>query len=227
MILAVAGAPERPAEEGEMAEPGNGAVQGVVYALKGLRTRTGLSEERLRGTELALDVLYDLDSVRELIDGGERRDRAVVRAVRAAARTLEPTMSFVADASLSLELYADQVTDVGLYAEDLGQRRKALLQNWRRLHELRSVSPGKAPSPRALRMEVETEALTALAVALAVGADTDDPSGAPVGAKKLRTREPQPGEITAGRRQRLCSRRFRTSRRHYGRTSSGTPTASP
>ena len=177
-----------------MVEPRDGAVQGVVSALKGLRTRIGLREERLRGTELALGMLYELDSVRELVNGGEDRERAVVRAVRAAARTLEPKMSFVADASLSLELYADQVPDAGLYAEDLGQRREALLQNWGRLHELQSVSPDKAPSPRALRMEVETEALTALAVALTASASTDGSEKASAGADEWRTREPRPGE---------------------------------
>jgi hypothetical protein len=114
--------------------------------------------------------------------------------VRAAARTLEPTMSIVADASLSLELYADQVPDTGLYAEDLGQRREALLQNWGRLHELQSASPGKAPSLSALRMAVEIEALTALAVALTASASTDGPGRAPAGADGLRTRELRPGE---------------------------------
>jgi hypothetical protein len=181
-----------------MAEPGDGAVQGVVSALTRLRTRTGLREERLRGTELALGSLYELDVVQELINGGEHRDRAVVHAVRKATRTLEPTMSFVADASLSLELYAGQVPDSGLYADDLGQRREALLQNWRRLHELRSVSPGRAPSPRALRMEVETKALTALAVALTLSADTDASGRAPADAKAPRTREPRPREVAVG-----------------------------
>src|SRR5207302_3258006 len=100
---------------------------------------------------------------------GESPERAIVRAVRAAAGTLEPTMSIVADASLSLELSADLVPDADLYAQDLGQRRKALLKTWDRLHELRSVPPAKAPSPRALRLEVEAEALTALAMALTWG----------------------------------------------------------
>jgi hypothetical protein len=153
-----------------VAEPLDPAALGVASALKSLRTRTGLREERLHGTELALDTLTGLDSVRVLVNAGESPKRAIVRAVRAAAGTLEPTMSIVVDASLGLELFADLVPDAELYAQDLGQRREALLRNWDRLHELRSALPGKAPSPRALRLEVESEALAALAAALTTGA---------------------------------------------------------
>src|SRR5208282_3362496 len=149
-----------------MAEPTDPAAAGVASALKSLRTRTGLREERLQGTELELDTLTGLDSVRALINAGDSPERAIVRAIRVAAGTLEPTMSIVADASLGLELFKDLMPDTDLYAEDLGKRREALLQNWDRLHELRSVPPIKAPSPRALRLAVESEALAALAVAL-------------------------------------------------------------
>lgn len=157
-----------------MAEPLDPVALGVASALKSLRTRIGLREERLRGTEVVLDTLSGLDGVRALVNAGQSPERAIVRAVRAAVGTLEPTMSIVADASLGLRLFADQVPDGDLYAEDLGQRRKALLRNWDRLHELRSVSPGKPPSPRALRLEVESEALTALAVALTTGASSGE-----------------------------------------------------
>jgi hypothetical protein len=176
-----------------MAEPLDPAALGVASALKSLRTRIGLREERLRGTELSLDTLTGLESVRALVHAGESPERAIVRAVRAAAGALEPTMSIVADASLGLRLFAGQVPDSGLYAEDLGQRREALLRNWDRLHELRSVPPGKAPSPRALRLEVESEALTALAAALTTGASSGGPAGAVAGPDGPRTREPHPG----------------------------------
>ena len=168
-----------------MAEPLDPAVLGVASALKSLRTRIGLREERLRGTELVLDTLTGLESVRVLVNAGQSPERAVVHAVRAAAGTLEPTMSIVADASLGLRLFADQVPDGRLYAEDLTQRRKALLRNWDRLHELRSVPPGKPPSPRALRLEVESDALTALAVTLTTGASPGEPAEA---------RDARPGE---------------------------------
>jgi hypothetical protein len=176
-----------------MAGPLDPAVLGVASALKSLRTRTGLREERLHGTELALDTLTGLDNVRALVNAGESPERAIVRAVRAAAGTLEPTMSIVADASLGLELSADRVPDAHLYAQDLGQRREALLRNWHRLHELRSAPPGKVPSPRALRLGVESEALAALAVALTRGASSAEFAEAPAGLTEPQAREPQPG----------------------------------
>ena len=163
-----------------MAEPLDPAVLGVASVLKSLRTRTGLREERLHGTEVDLETLIGLDSVRARISAGESTERAIVRAVRAAASTLEPTMSIVADASLGLELSAGLIPDPDLYGQDLGQRREALLRNWARLHELRSAPPGKAPSPRALRLEVESEALTALAIALTVAPGPGEPAGATV-----------------------------------------------
>jgi hypothetical protein len=162
-----------------MAEPLDPAALGIASALKSLRTRTGLREERLQGTELVLDTLAGLESVRALVNAGESTERAIVRAVRAAAGTLAPTMSIVADVSLGLELFAGQVTDADLYGQDLGQRREALLRNWNRLHELRSASPGKVPSPRALRLDVESEALTALAFALTAGVGLGDLTGGP------------------------------------------------
>jgi transcriptional regulator with XRE-family HTH domain len=162
-----------------MAEPLDPAALGVASALIRLRTRIGLREERLRGTELSLDTLTGLDSVRVLVNAGQAPEHAIVRAVRAAAGTLEPTLTIVADASLGLRLFADQVPDGDLYAEDLGQRREALLRNWDRLHELRSVPAGKRPSPRALRLEVESEALTALAAALTTGASIGELADAP------------------------------------------------
>jgi hypothetical protein len=139
-----------------------------------------------------LDTLAGLDTVRTLIRAGESPERAIVRAVQAAASTLEPTMSIVADASLSLELSVGLVPDADLYGQDLGQRREALLRNWDRLHELRSAPPGKTPSPRALRLEVESEALTALAVALTTGASSAEPAGAAAERFKPRTRAGQP-----------------------------------
>src|SRR6185437_14372980 len=162
-----------------MAEPTDPAALGVASVLKSLRTRAGLREERLHGTEVALDTLAGLDSVRALVNAGESPERAIVRAVRAAAGTLEATMSIVADASLGLELSAALVPDADLYGQDLGQRRDALLRNWNRMHELRSVSPPKKPSPRALRLDVESEALTALAIALTGGAGSREPAAVP------------------------------------------------
>jgi hypothetical protein len=182
-----------------MAEPLDPAALGVASALKSLRTRTGLREERLQGTELVLDTLRGLDTVQALISAGESTERAIVRAVRAAASTLAPTMSIVADVSLGLELFADQVPDVDLYGQDLGQRREALLRNWNRLHELRSAPPGKAPSPRALRLEVEAQALTALAFALTAGVGSGELAGGTAGRSRPRASEHRSGTSPVSR----------------------------
>ena len=151
-----------------MSEPLDPAVAGVASLLKSLRTRAGLRADRLAGTELLLDPLTGLDRVQALLAAGDTPERAIVHAVGDAASSLEPTLSIVADVSLCLELSADVLPTVPeLYAPDLGRRREALLANWDRLHELRSVDPpGPAPSPRALRLVVETDALAALATAL-------------------------------------------------------------
>jgi hypothetical protein len=171
-----------------MPAPLDPAAAGVASLLKSLRTRAGLQEERLTGTELPLDVLAELDRVRELREEGESVQQAIVRAVRTAASSLEPTMSIVADVSLCLRLSADAVSDPLLYANDLGHRRNALLRNWAALHELRSVSPPPdRPTPRALRLEVETVALGALATALTAG----EPTGL------AKTRSAGPGDLTS------------------------------
>lgn len=161
-----------------MAELLDPVAVGVASTLKSLRTRAGLHEDRLSDTELALGTLTALESVRELMDAGEPTERAIVRAVRTAASALAPTMSIVVDASLRLELSANLVNDADLYAKDLGRRRKALLKNWDRLHQARSVAPAKPPSPRALRLEVEAEALGALATALTRGSNPVSPPSA-------------------------------------------------
>lgn len=150
-----------------MSEPLDPIAAGVAAVLKSLRTRAGLQEGRLAGTELALDPLTGLGSVREFIAVGDSVERAIVRAVSAAAGTLEPTYSIVADVSLGLGLSADLLPGSDLYSGDLGRRRAALLENWDRLHELRSAPlAGPAPTPRALRLEVEAVALSELAKAL-------------------------------------------------------------
>jgi hypothetical protein len=150
-----------------MSEPLDPVAAGVASALRSLRARAGLREDRLAGNELALDTLAGLSSVRALIAAGDSRERAIVRAVTTAVSALEPTYSIVADVSLGLGLSRNVMPGSDLYAEDLGRRRAALLENWGRLHELRSVpSPSRAPAPRTLRLEIETDAFGALAAAL-------------------------------------------------------------
>ena len=152
-----------------MSEPLDPVAAGVASLLKSLRTRTGLQQDRLAGTELPLDTLTGLDRVRDLMTAGLTPGQAIVQAVREAASALPPTLMIVADASLSLELNRESLPEAAeLYAPDLGRRRAALLASWDRLHQLQSAQPAPpAPSPRALRLDVETEALGALAVTLA------------------------------------------------------------
>jgi hypothetical protein len=185
-----------------MSEPLDPIAAGVASALKSLRTRAGLREDRLADTELALDTLTGLDAVRELMEAGDTVERAIVRAVSAAAGTLEPTYSIVADVSLGLGLSADALPGTELYARDLGRRRDALLENWDRLHELRSApAGGRAPAPRTLRLEIEASALSALAMALtdtdrrraSADAAPDGPAGARVPFYGDRTGQDRPG----------------------------------
>src|SRR5580692_649720 len=152
-----------------MSEPLDPVAAGVASLLKSLRTRAGLQPDRLAGTELPLDALTGLDRVRDLMTAGLTPGQAIVQAVREAASSLLPTLMIVADASLSLELNRESLPEAAeLYAPDLGRRRAALLASWDRLHQLQSGQPAPpAPSPRALRLDVETEALGALAVTLA------------------------------------------------------------
>lgn len=150
-----------------MSEPLDPVTAGLASVLKSLRTRAGLSEDRLVGTEIALDTLAGLDSVREQIAAGNTVQRAIVRAVSVAVATLEPTDSIVADVSLGLGLAADLMPGSDLYAPDLGRRRAALLEHWDRLHELRSATyAGPPPTMRSLRLETEAVAFSALASAL-------------------------------------------------------------
>jgi hypothetical protein len=150
-----------------MSEPLDPVTAGLASVLKSLRTRVGLTEDRLAATELALDTLTGLESVREHINAGDTAERAVIKAVSAAVGTLEPTYSIVADVSLGLGLAADLLPDADLYATDLSSRRTALLENWDRLHELRSATyAGQTPTMRTLRLEIETNAFGALALAL-------------------------------------------------------------
>ena len=74
-----------------------------------------------------------------------------------------------------------------------------LLRNWERLHELRSVPPGKAPSPRALRLEVESEALAALAMALTRVTDYDQLPAGPMVPGEALAREPRSGVSAVSR----------------------------
>jgi hypothetical protein len=144
--------------------PLDAAAAGVASLLTSLRTRAGLQEDRLTGTELRLDPLAGLPLVREFAEQGESEQQAIIQAVKMATGLLPPTLSIVADVVLCLRVLGDAVPDPELYAPELGQRREALLRNWVLLHELRSVTPvPKKPRPRTLRLDLEATALGELA----------------------------------------------------------------
>jgi hypothetical protein len=163
------------------------AAAGVASLLKSLRTRAGLQQDRLSGTELQLGALAELPLVRELREDSDSEEESIVRAVRIAADSLPATLSIVADVALRLRSLGDSAPDPDLYAPELGSRREALLRNWERLHQLRSAPPRRKPSPRTLRLDLESEALGELARVLT----------APVGGASARS-GPAAGEAAAG-----------------------------
>jgi ribokinase len=136
---------------------------GVKATLKSLRTRVGLRPDRITSTSLALDTLERLASVRYLQAQGLDRATAIVQAVREAAAGLPVTESLIVDAALSLRLNAEAGAEADLYAEDLSDRRLALIQEWDRLHTARGVLPPPTPTVRSLRFEQEESALGLLA----------------------------------------------------------------
>jgi hypothetical protein len=173
-----------------MPEPLDPATAGVATALKSLRSRVGLQRDRLLDTDIALDALAGLKAVRQLVKTGATTEQAIVEVVRQAAAMLEPTDSIVVDAILRLRLLPGSPPDPELYASDLGRRRDALRRSWLRLHELRpAVWSGPVPSKRALRFDIETRALNALAVALTAG-DSGVPAASEPTAPRLRGRGP-------------------------------------
>ena len=140
---------------------------GVKATLKSLRKFVGLRPDRITSTSLELATLERLTSVRNLQDQGLDRAAAIVVAVREAATALPVTESLVVDAALSLGLNAEAATNrADLYAEDLGNRRLALIQEWDGLHAARGATPPPTPTVRSLRLEREDAALGLLASVL-------------------------------------------------------------
>jgi hypothetical protein len=194
-----------------MPDPLDPIAAGVASALKTMRARAGLREERLGDSGPALDSMAGLASVRDA--GGGSVEQAVVQAVRAAAARLEPTYSIVADVSLALELTQNPPDE--LYSADLGRRRSALLRNWDLLHRIRSAPAGPAPTLRTLRLDLETEAFSALAVALTSaerGGLMQLEAGLPE--RPMLIRSPVPTVLTEFRRVATALRAARTTGPH-------------
>jgi ribokinase len=174
------------------------AIESLRGALKSLRTRNGLTVERLRATGLHLDPLLDLDVVRQLERTQELSpEEAIVAAVRGAAAQLDVADMLIADAALALGLLTGSRFDrrdgpggpdgpdgphgldvSGLYAADLSDRRDFLVGAWGPLHEAvgaRTATP--APTVRALRTELESRAFERVAERILTASPLDAAAG--------------------------------------------------
>ncbi|MEU5406901.1 PfkB family carbohydrate kinase [Nocardia asteroides] len=148
-----------------------------VAAIRSILTRlgkySGLSAERLRHTEIDAAPLLELLSVRRHARrAGVSAEASILPVVREVAQWLPPTDRLIVDAALSLGLFRDR-PGVGidverLYADNLGERREALTEQWVALHTLLDVDPvPEAPTVKRLRTVAEHGAFTALAGLLA------------------------------------------------------------
>ncbi len=155
------------------------AVESIRAALKSLRSRNGLTVERLRVTELGLDSLLDLDLVRELERTRQMSPpEAIVAAVRGAAAQLDVADMLIVDAALALGLVAeshpDRVNESEMYAAELGERRRFLVSYWGLLHDIVGASTtAPAPTIRSLRAGGETQAFELLAERILMSSPLD------------------------------------------------------
>jgi ribokinase len=145
------------------------AVESLRAALKSLRTRSGLTVERLRATGLTVEPLASLDLVRQIERTHQLSpEEAIVAAVRGAAAQLDADDMLIVDAALALGLVAERFPDSpdvgGLAAPDLSARRDALVSSWPSLHALLGTTHTTgAPTVRTLRTELESRAFERLA----------------------------------------------------------------
>jgi ribokinase len=163
----------------------NPAVEGLRSVFLKLRTRQGLTAERLRGTEVDTALLADLPAVQEHVrNAGVPVEEAIVAVVESAVARLDPTDRLIACAVLALDVLHDRVSDHQelrrLYAEDLGDRRTALVVHWTALHALLRVPAPPTPTVRTLRGSIENRVLGVLAGECAdVSATTESPVPVP------------------------------------------------
>ncbi|WP_229905359.1 PfkB family carbohydrate kinase [Lentzea cavernae] len=158
-------------------------VDGVRSVLVRLRTRSGLSADRLRSTEVDVEPVLELPIVRQVVrTTGASAPEAAVEAIRVMAGQLGTTDLVVVDVVLSLgiieERFAGTPGLADLYAADVGERRRLLVDRWAELHDLLGESrPPKPPTVRTLRLALEAESLNKLAE-LCVGSSVLDATAA-------------------------------------------------
>jgi ribokinase len=144
-------------------------VEGIRSVLVRLRTRSGLSAERLRSTEVGVDSVLELPIVRQVIaTTGRAAPEAAVETIRHMAGLLAPTDLVIVDAVLALGVlgarFPESADFNALYAADLGERRESLVVQWDSLHRLLDVeAPPRQPTVRALRANLEAESIGRLA----------------------------------------------------------------
>src|SRR3954471_17078277 len=101
-------------------------VEGVRSVFLKLRTRSGLTVERLDATEVDVRLLAELPAVRRRVrETGVPEGEAIVQVVTAVAAALDPTDLLIADSVLALGVLRARVGErpevERLYADDLGE----------------------------------------------------------------------------------------------------------
>jgi len=168
-------------------------VDGVRSALVRLRTRTGLSAERLRSTEVGVRPILDLPVVRQIVNTtGKDEPEAALDAVRRIAGQLPTEELVIVDMALSLGLLSERFPDAPeietLYAADVGERRERLVELWEPIHRLLGVDlPERHLTVRALRSSLETRAIAKLAELCVSSSVLDIALPEPTGAKDAAT----------------------------------------
>lgn len=150
----------------EAQDTGTVAVRGVLARLS---KRSGLSPERLVGTEIDVVALLRLPIIQECAAriGGPPEEVAPIL-IKNFAERLPATDRLIVDATLALGLLRESPPDSidldRLYRGDLGQRREYLVEQWQPLHHAHGAQTIPPPTTvRALRGGLERRALTALA----------------------------------------------------------------
>ncbi|MBF6166881.1 hypothetical protein IU486_19280 [Streptomyces gardneri] len=185
-------------------DPGMVAIRDILTRLC---TRSGLSSDRLRSTEIDVLPLLDLLAVRQFARrAGVPREEAVLPVVRELARRLSPSDRFITDAELSLGLLRENpppdVDPARLYAHDLGERREYLTEKWSVLHETSGAQPiPRTLTVRSLRGTPARRAFAELAVRLATasvfaGAHAVDADSSSKGSSPQRNSSDRRGMVT-------------------------------
>jgi sugar/nucleoside kinase (ribokinase family) len=153
-------------------EPPNALV--LTHVLEKLRGRDGLTLARLQDDRSQVSSpLLQLHASQRFANVHAVDLPTAVHGVvcQCVLETIDGTHRIVADAILALGLFAEQYSIYGiesqvinaLRADSLGTRRRALLSNWRSLHDAFGLQTAEAPSDRTLRGTMESDVLRELA----------------------------------------------------------------